>query len=412
MYDQSMKSALLCQVGELIAQLEVAVDGEELAEMHRLREVLLIKTMRPLRIFDSEGLYQLSHCRSTAAFLERSAGVAPGDAALAVKMARRLGSMPETLAAAEDGRLSSGQVRAVVANVTPRLTECYVANEAEIVKMLESLTVRASITAMQTWAAHANAYLDDKEDKPPRNDELFLSQTLDGRFVANGGFGPELGTVIDSALRVAQDDGKIQGDQRSPAERRAQALGDICFFYLDYRNRTDDDPDAPKLPKKRNWPHLIAVVTTSELQLGSGGKILDGPAINHAATEALSCTAQLLRLLLDENGAIRDYQLMPTSVTDALFEAIAARDQGCRWPGCNRKPIHCDVHHIHHQAKGGETSPCNCCLLCKYHHHRGAHDSGIHLHLARDGTLTVTYADGSTETSVPPILQPALPYAI
>jgi hypothetical protein len=62
--------------------------------------------------------------------------------------------------------------------------------------------------------------------------------------------------------------------------------------------------------------------------------------------------------VLDEDGAIRSYQMLPATVTDALFGAIAARDQGCRWPGCHKKPIHCDVHHLHHQENGGINSPC------------------------------------------------------
>jgi hypothetical protein len=113
---------------------------------------------------------------------------------------------------------------------------------------------------------------------------------------------------------------------------------------------------------------------------------------------------------LDEHGAIRDYQLMPASVTDALFGAVAARDQHCRWPGCHKKPIHCDVHHVHFREHGGKNTPCNCCLLCKYHHHRAAHDPKISLKMDPDGTLIITYADGITETTKPPIRQPGLPW--
>src|SRR6266700_5963631 len=85
--------------------------------------------------------------------------------------------------------------------------------------------------------------------------------------------------------------------------------------------------------------------------------------------------------------------------------------RSCRWPGCHKQPIHCDLHHLHHRAKGGKNSTCNCCLFCKYHHHRAAHDTTITLHMARDGTLTITYADGTSETTIPPIHQPTLPVA-
>ena len=56
------------------------------------------------------------------------------------------------------------------------------------------------------------------------------------------------------------------------------------------------------------------------------------------------------------------------------------------------------------------NTPCNCCLLCKYHHHRAAHDPKIRLVMEPDGTLHITYADGTTETTIPPIRQPGLPW--
>ena len=407
-----MQSALLSAIDDLVDQLEIAVDGDELTAVFRLREKLLAKSIRPLRDFDAAKLYRLSHAGATGAFLERTVGIAPAEAGGIAKMARRLGAMPETETAFADGTLSSGQVRAVIANVAPRVADRYIANEPQLVNAIAALTVRDTTRAMQSWAILADADADDKADKPPREDEFFHSQTFGGRFVTNGSFASVTGAVIATALRVVETDNRRDGDRRAPAERRAEALADICAFYLDYRNRTDNDPDAPTLPKKRSYPHLVGVVTTSELESGAGGVILDGPAIEQTSVEALSCTAQLLRLVLDESGAIRDYQLMPTTVTDALFGALAARDQGCRWPGCHKKPVHCDVHDIKHEQHGGETRPCNCCLLCKYHHHRGAHDTSITLHLAPDATLTITYADGTTETTKPPILQPKLPYAM
>ena len=173
------------------------------------------------------------------------------------------------------------------------------------------------------------------------------------------------GKAIDQAIKLAETDNPRDNDTRSPAERRAEALGDVCSFYLDYQNRitADPDADAPIVPKKRNWPHLIGVSLTGEMRHHAGAQLLDGPHIDHRAFEALSCTAQLLRLVLDEDGAIRSYELLPATITDALFAAIAARDQGCRWPGCHKKPIHCDVHHVHFQEHGGLNSPCSCCLM-------------------------------------------------
>ena len=397
-------------IEKLIDQLELDVDATELITAFRLREKLLAKTMRPLREFDALELYQPTKATSTRTFLEKAAGLSPGEAGATVSMALKLGKMPLTDAAFVDGVLSSGTVRAIVANVASRLLDCYVAHEAENIDIVKPLTPREAVTVMQSWAGRAHALADADNDKPPRDDEFFLSETLGGRYESKGSFAAETGAPIAEAIAVYEQDNPRDDDTRSPAQKRAEALSDISRFYLDYRNHTAVDPDAPLVPKGRNWPHLSVATSTTDLDERGGGKIIDGPWIDHAAVEALSCTAQLFRLLLDENGAIRSYDLMPASVTDALFGAVAARDQGCRWPGCHKKPQHCDLHHVQHREHGGKNSPCNCCLLCRYHHHRGAHDPSVRLHLARDGTLTVTYADGTTETSKPPGQQRQLPH--
>ena len=43
--------------------------------------------------------------------------------------------------------------------------------------------------------------------------------------------------------------------------------------------------------------------------------------------------------------------------------------------------------YVHFREHGGPNTPCNCCLLCKYHHHRAAHDPKIRLCMEPDGTL-------------------------
>jgi hypothetical protein len=411
LYDRSMFGATVSELIDVVGRLEISVDADELAVVYRLRETLLAKSMGPLREFDKAQLYQLSKASSTKSFLERSAGLSPADAGSAAGLARKLGAMPETEARFVDGRLSSGQVRAVAANVPARLMGLFQAVEAELLDIVTPLSPTEAATAMANWAIRAHALVDADDAAAPRDDEFFHSKTLGDRYVAKGGFGALTGATIATALKLAEGDNPRDGDTRSPAQRRGEALADVCGFYVDYRTRTDADPDAPSVPKSRNWPQLITVTSDTKLEHRDGGQILDGPGIDHCAVEALSCTAQLLRLVLDEDGAIRRYELLPASITDALFGAIAARDQGCRWPGCHKKPIHCDLHHLQHRAKGGKNSPCNCCLFCKFHHHRAAHDRSIILKMTPDGALTITYADGTTETTIPPIHAPPLPLA-
>lgn len=49
--------------------------------------------------------------------------------------------------------------------------------------------------------------------------------------------------------------------------------------------------------------------------------------------------------------------------------ALAARDGGCRWRGCDRPASYCEAHHIDHwDADGGRTDVDRGILLCRFHH--------------------------------------------
>jgi hypothetical protein len=71
-----------------------------------------------------------------------------------------------------------------------------------------------------------------------------------------------------------------------------------------------------------------------------------------------------------------------------LRRAIQLRARHCEWPGCRKPPAYCDVHHLRHQADGGETSLGNCVLACQFHHDVCIHRWGWRLVLHPDGTTT------------------------
>ena len=294
--------------------------------------------MEPLRAFDELMLYQLTKASSTAQFLERCAGLSPAEAGRSVAMARKLKAMPLTEAAWLAGTLTSGQVRAIVANVTKRLAERYRGDEAEVLRIVAPLDAKDTDKAMQRWANYANAPLDDDPDKPPREDEFFHSET-GGRYFSNGTFGAVTGAVIAKAIELAES--RQPPRQRHPQPRPAPRRSPRRCLQLLRRLPTPRQPSIPT-PTRRSCrrngtgPSSSASPPPTRWRNRAGAQLLNGPRIDHQAFEALSCTAQLLRLVLDEHGAIRSYEMMPASVTDALFGAVAARDQHCRWPGCHK----------------------------------------------------------------------------
>jgi hypothetical protein len=78
------------------------------------------------------------------------------------------------------------------------------------------------------------------------------------------------------------------------------------------------------------------------------------------------------------------------SIPGAIRRAVQLRARHCEWPGCDKPPARCDIHHLRHQADGGETSLSNCALLCQFHHDVCIHRWGWRLVLHPDGT-TIAY---------------------
>ena len=63
-------------------------------------------------------------------------------------MCRKLGAMAETEARFVDGRLSSGQVRAITANVTARLVRVFQAVEGEMLDIVGPLSPTDAAAAL------------------------------------------------------------------------------------------------------------------------------------------------------------------------------------------------------------------------------------------------------------------------
>jgi len=93
------------------------------------------------------------------------------------------------------------------------------------------------------------------------------------------------------------------------------------------------------------------------------------------------------------------------TVSPALRRALAARDRGCRFPGCDRTRF-VDAHHVQHWCRGGETNLENLVLLCR-RHHRLVHERGYTLETAADGSAEFRNQCGIVIRNVPPRSPPS-----
>jgi hypothetical protein len=76
-----------------------------------------------------------------------------------------------------------------------------------------------------------------------------------------------------------------------------------------------------------------------------------------------------------------------------MRRALAKRDRGCRYPGCDRAPNRCQAHHVWAWEHGGPTNLDNLVLLCRYHH-KVVHRNGWTNHFDRY-TYRIYQPDGT-----------------
>lgn len=382
------------ELAEAIENLVVPAESDALAEVFRLHGRLSAKASVAAAAFDAAGHWELDGSASMTAWMRVHLRMTNQEANRILRSGRRVRTLPTTARAWEDGRLSTGQIEVIVANVTTRRAFLFAEHEGGVIPTLEPLDIVETVRAMQDWAARADAVLDDPEPPEEPTAELRVAKTLDGRGYLSGSFDAAGIDLISTGLRLAASPDDPGEPRRSVAERQGQAMVDVFRWYLDHQ--------GTKLGK-RHRPHVNVVVDLDDL-IGNGpGRTLEGLAIDAASLHRMMCDANIHRVITDGASSILDYGRATRTIPPAVYTSLVLRDMGCRYPGCDRKPEWCEGHHVWRWEDGGPTSMGNLVLLCSKHHHR-VHLPGWHLKLRPDGTVEVTNPDGLVTTSDPPLL--------
>ena len=87
---------------------------------------------------------------------------------------------------------------------------------------------------------------------------------------------------------------------------------------------------------------------------------------------ALATAAEIIPAVLNRSGAVLTLGRSRRIASRSQTLALAARDGGCSFPGCDLPPPWCERHHITAWIDGGGTDLDNLTLLCRYHHHNFA----------------------------------------
>lgn len=348
----------------------------------------------------TRGLAEARGFRHTADLLRAVQNVSLSTARARVDAARKLSplflitgeqvdaELPALAEAFAEGAVTPEHVRVIVrvlAALPPHLDEHRPALEADLVHHARGLDP----DAVEKLGRRAIAMLDPdgprpREPRPSRN-RLTLRPQGAG-FEARGWLDVESAALLRTALSPLSAPAPADGpagagrDERSTAERMGDGLAELARRMLATDGLGTENGQPVALTVTVPLETLTTATGTGLLGFGAGGLAAPVPAQDALR---LACDAKVVPVVLAGTGeplAVgREHRL----ATRAQRRALAQRDGGCAFPGCESPPQWCVAHHVVHWACGGATDLDNLVLLCP-HHHRMIH-TGDWLVVITDG---------------------------
>jgi hypothetical protein len=336
-----------------------------------------------------------------------------------VRVARRLAELPTVRAAFARGELSYSKVRAITrVDGLERETDLLSLAQHATAAQLERL-VRAhrSVVAVERVAqgARAERWLtwDHDDDgslllrgRLPAEEGAVLIAALDAARERLAAASAETGEAADHDERGASaearhdDRGSLEDVSDASAEALATTAGEARADALMLMAETMlAGSDGARTGGDRY--QVVVHVDTATLRGDDRGETCelgDGSPLAAETARRLACDASIVRIL-ERDGRPLSVGRKTRSIPPALRRALAARDHGCRFPGCTVRRF-VDAHHIEHWAHGGETSLTNLVQLCR-HHHRLLHEGRYALEPGPDGRLIFRRPDGRRISDCP-----------
>ncbi len=155
---------------------------------------------------------------------------------------------------------------------------------------------------------------------------------------------------------------------------------------------------AGDLPASGGTPTTLVIhVSADQLRSRQGFATTDhGNRLPVSDALQLADNAVIYTLLSDSKGVPLELHRTARIASPGQTLALAARDRGCTFPGCDRPPSWCQRHHVEDWLDDGPTNVGNLTLLCGHHHRE----------FARRG-WSVTMLDGLPWWTPPAWIDPA-----
>ena len=327
---------------------------------------------------DLARLAQTHGQTGTAALLRQALSIGPGDARNRVRAARQVlpqdaisggeipPQLPELGEALRAGAVGAEQTSVVVKTIS---------------RIPADVPVQVREQAQSTLVGHARVMdplhlglvaeklictLDPDGDFEPRDPADRAELALGVRDARTGLTGIK-GRLDDHAVAVfiaatdahAKPRPEADGikDPRSANTRLAQALTTVLEDYLTTGQGPVQGGERPHVTMTVGWDAITG-------QLGAAVLDATGITVAPATARRVLCDCDVIPAVLGSNGEPLDIGRATRTWPTGIRRAVALRDGGCVFPGCDRPARWSEIHHIWHWVDGGPTSLVNGACLC------------------------------------------------
>jgi Domain of unknown function (DUF222) len=199
---------------------------------------------------------------------------------------------------------------------------------------------------------------------------------------------------LDALAATVCDD-----DPRTHDARRSDAMGALAAGSDRLACECGQDGCAAGT-RQRSGPvliHVVAEQATIDGRSQTPGTLLGSDSLIPPEMVAELAKSARLRPLIDPADAPAESGYLPSA---ALRDFVRCRDLTCRFPGCDRAAVGCDVDHTIPFGDGGATQASNLKCLCRAHHLIKTFWRWRDRQL-RDGTIIWTSPSGESYVTTP-----------
>ena len=328
-------------------------------DLRRVASRLEAEIARVVHAASVAEAWRVAGATSVEAWLANETNVSMRSARDQVRLADTLAAAPLVAEKMADGSLSVDNARLLGAVVGQDRFD----DDADLLVEIASGSPRDTRRGLEQWLA-----MSDPAGEAEREEQLWLKRHLtftpnsDGMVDVKGVLMPVDVAHVRAALEHIAGAAYADETGRPHHTRIADAFVELCQAY-----------NAGTVTGGRERPKVMMIVpfeTVVERGTARGTIIGVDATISGEAVRQMCCDAELNRVVTRGRSAILDYGTTTRLASDSQYHAMAARDGGCRWPGCDRPPGWCEAHHFKEVVKDdGPTDIDEMGLFCSAHHH-------------------------------------------